>query len=96
MEFNLLVFAILSLAAYRITHFIVADTLFEPVRDKIWKKFPPSTKIGYLFTCYWCMGFWISLFVVVLAYLLPEITFVVSLILAISAIIGIIATRVER
>ena len=96
MEFNLLVFAILSLAAYRITHFIVADTLFEPVRDKIWKKFPPNTKIGYLFTCYWCMGFWISLFVVVLAYLLPEITFVVSLILAISAIIGIIATRVER
>jgi hypothetical protein len=96
MDFSLVSFIILCLAAYRVTHFIVADTLFEPVRNAVWKRFPPSTKIGYLFTCYWCTGFWVALFTVFFAYLLPDFTFVVSLVLAISAIIGIIATRVER
>lgn len=96
MDFSLTVFVIYSLAAYRVTRFFVEDVLFEPVRNKIWSKFPPSTKFGYLLTCYWCLGFWVAFFFIIMAYLLPEFTFVVSLILAISALIGLISTRLER
>ncbi len=95
-SFDLTSFVILSLAAYRVTRFFVEDALFEPVRDRIWDRFPPNTKFGYLFTCYWCLGFWVSILFVISAYLLPDFTFVVSLILAISALIGLIAARLER
>jgi hypothetical protein len=96
MEFNLITLVVTTLAAYRVTRFLVEDFLFEPVRNWIWKKFPPSTKIGYLFTCYWCMSFWVAIKLVALSLLLPEFTFVVSLVLAISALVGLIQTRVER
>jgi len=88
--------AVLALAAYRATRFLVEDVLFDPVRNWVWKKFPPSTKFGYLFTCYWCMSFWVALKLVILYILLPEFTFVVSLVLAISALVGLIQSRVER
>jgi hypothetical protein len=96
MNIDLFGFAILALAAYRVTRFIVIDHLFEPIREKIWSKWPPSTKFGYLLTCYWCTGFWVSLIFVILAFLLPDLTFVVSLVLSISALIGLISVFEER
>lgn len=96
MNFDLLSFVLLSLASYRATRFVLVDHLFEPVRDKIWSKWPPSTKFGYLFTCYWCLGFWIAAIFVALAFLLPVFTLVVSLVLSISALIGLISALEER
>ena len=44
-------FVVLALMVYRLTRFIIADTLFEPVRDWIFSKKPPhSSTLGYLFT----------------------------------------------
>jgi Protein of unknown function (DUF1360) len=88
-------FLIVALAGHRITRFLVSDMLFEPVRAKIWSKFPPNTKFGYLFTCFWCLGFWVSLILVICYFLFPYWVSVVSLVLSISSIIGIIASRTE-
>lgn len=96
MEVNLVTLVLVVLAAYRATRFLVEDVLFDPVRNWVWKRFPPSTKFGYLFTCYWCMSFWVALAFVILLILLPDFTFVVSLVLAISALVGLIQSRVER
>lgn len=88
-----LTFVILALAAFRVTRVITTDVVFESVRERIWKKFPPSKGFGYLITCDWCTGFYVSI-AFVLAYLLvPVIVYVVSLVLSISAIIGLLANR---
>jgi hypothetical protein len=88
-----LTFVILALAAFRVTRVITTDVVFESVREKIWKKFPSSKGFGYLITCDWCTGFYVSI-AFVLAYLLvPVIVYVVSLVLSISAIIGLLANR---
>jgi hypothetical protein len=96
MEITLINFIILALGAFRATHIITTDVIAEDFRNKVWSKWPPSTKIGYLITCNWCTGFWVSALFVVGLSVLPQLTFVVSLILAISALIGLISAWIER
>lgn len=96
MEITALTFVILALAAFRLTHLITTDAIADGFRTKVWKKFPPNTKIGYLITCNWCTGFWVSVFLVISYLVLPVATLVVSLILAISASIGLISAWIER
>jgi hypothetical protein len=96
MEITTLHLVILALAGYRATHLVTTDAISDGFRSRIWSKFPPTTKIGYLITCNWCTGFWISLLFVAGYLILPQITLVVSLILAISALIGIISAWIER
>jgi hypothetical protein len=86
-------FVILALAAYRLTRLVTTDVIFEGFRDKIWSKWPPDTKLGYLITCDWCSGLWFSGFLVIFWLLLPELAFVVSLVMSISAIVGLISAR---
>lgn len=96
MEITVLTFIILALAAYRLTHVITTDAIADGFREWVWSKYPPETKIGYLITCNWCTGFWVSVFFVVGASVLPQMTFVVSLVLAISAAIGLLSASIER
>jgi hypothetical protein len=96
MEITAITFVILALAAFRLTHLVTTDAIADGFRTKVWKKFPPSTKIGYLITCNWCTGFWVSIFLVISYLVLPVATLVVSLILAISASIGLISAWIER
>jgi len=96
MEITSLTFVILALAAFRLTHLVTTDAIADGFRTKVWKKFPPSTKIGYLITCNWCTGFWVSIFLVIFYLVLPVAALVVSLILAISASIGLISAWIER
>jgi hypothetical protein len=96
MEITTITFVILALAAFRLTHLITTDAIADGFRTKVWKKFPPSTKIGYLITCNWCTGFWVSIFLVISYLVLPVATLVVSLVLAISASIGLISAWIER
>ncbi len=96
MEISAVTAAILALAAFRITHLITTDAIADGFRTKVWKKFPTSTKIGYLITCNWCTGFWVSLLLVLSYLILPQFTFVVSLIMAISASVGLITAWLER
>ncbi len=96
MGIDITTFVILALAAYRLTHLITTDAIADGFRTKVWKKFPPNTKIGYLITCNWCTGFWASVFVVIFWLTLPVAATVVSLVLAISASVGLLSAWIER
>lgn len=89
-------YVIMALAAYRLTRLLTTDVILEDLREKVWKKYPPSTKIGYLFTCNWCMSIWAAAFIIALASLLPTVAYVVSLILSISALVGLVATKLDN
>lgn len=92
---TLLEFLILGLATYRITRFVTTDALFEPLRNKIWKRFPLNTKIGYLFTCNWCMSFWVGSVVVLSAMIITELVFVYA-VFAVSAIAGLLTAYEDK
>jgi hypothetical protein len=83
-----------ALAVYRITKFFIDDYLFEKPRDAIFNKFPPETsKIGYLFTCYWCMSMWVATLVTIGFILVPSAMLIVCFPFAISAIVGKLSER---
>jgi hypothetical protein len=87
-------FVILALAAFRITRLITTDTIFDPIREKIWNKYPPNRiNIGYLITCDWCTSIWVAPIVIFSYLLVPSVVFVVSLVLATSAVVGFLAAR---
>ena len=59
---------ILGIASYRITRFLVIDSLLEPGRAKFHAKLETKsglmwTKLYDLISCTWCAGWWISLVV---------------------------------
>ena len=93
---DLVTLLIYILAGYRITRFIIEDVLPEPLRNKIWDRFPPHKGIGYLITCYWCSGFWVATLLTVGYILVPSVSFFICLPLAISAGIGIISKYLDR
>lgn len=88
---------LLSLAVWRVCRLVIEDTITEPLREKIWSRFPPETsKFGYLFTCYWCTSIYVAI-PFTLGYLLIEsVTLGVALIFALSAVAGIIQTQLEK
>jgi hypothetical protein len=92
---DLLGFVLLALAAYRIGKLIIEDVIFEKIREKIFKKFPPeSTKTGYFFTCYWCTSLWVATLLTVGYILVPSIMLIICLPLALSAVVGILSEKV--
>ncbi|NBQ64063.1 MAG: DUF1360 domain-containing protein [Verrucomicrobia bacterium] len=92
-----LVFIITALAVYRATRFVIQDELVSPLRNRLWKKFPPETnKFGYLFTCMWCMSIWTASLFVLSSIIMPTITFYVCLVLALSAIVGLLTAYENR
>lgn len=91
-----LMFVVYSLAVYRLTRFITTDYLFDSVRQKLWNKYPPeSSKIGYLFTCNWCMSFW-SASVLLISSTITHITDWFAVLLALSAISGLLSAYEEK
>jgi hypothetical protein len=83
---------ILGAGTYRISKIFIEDVIFEKIREKIFTKFPPETsRIGYLFTCYWCMSIWIGT-LITLGYILSStIMILVCLPFALSAIAGLLS-----
>lgn len=96
MELTISELIILALATYRLCRLIIEDTVTERVRSAIWRKYPPSHGVGYLITCYWCTGFWVASLLVLLFIIVPVPTIAASLVLALSALAGIIAARLDR
>jgi hypothetical protein len=84
--------AILGAGTYRISKLFIEDVIFEKIREKIFTKFPPeASRIGYLFTCYWCMSIWIGT-LITLGYILSStIIVLVCLPFALSAIAGLLS-----
>lgn len=65
-------FAVAVLAAYRLTRFLVHDTLLLDARRWLFRRYPPDEqwaaafghqrahKLGQLVDCHYCTGFWMS------------------------------------
>lgn len=87
---------ILALAAYRIARLVIEDTVTERLREAVWSRYNSSHGIGYLITCYWCVGFWVASLLVLLFIIVPVPTMAASLVLALSALAGIIAARLDH
>jgi hypothetical protein len=94
-EPTLFQFLVLSLATYRLARLFTIDVIFEWLRTRIWKKFPPSTTFGYLFTCVWCMSIWFGSLVAISYTIESATTVILCLPLALSAVAGIITARVD-
>ena len=93
---NTLEFIILGLATYRLTRLITRDVIIDFIRNSVWKKFPPeSSKIGYFFTCEWCMSIWIAS-LLYLCFTITSVTVVVAVPLALSAIAGLLTAYEDR
>lgn len=81
-------------AVYRLTKLAIDDEILYEVRAKVWEKFPPeTTKIGYLFTCAWCMSIWMGAGIFALRKVDPELANYVSSVLAASAATGIAISK---
>lgn len=89
-------FLILSVAVFRVTRLFTTDVIFERLREWIWKRFPPKTFIGYLFTCNWCLSIWFASLFTLCYTIEPTVTVYVALPFAFSAVAGLISTRLDK
>lgn len=96
MKIELAHVVILALAVYRITRLIVQDQVLDKVRVAIWKRHNSSSGIGYLITCYWCTSFWVSSLVVISYIIVPVPVTAIALVLALSAITGLITAWLDK
>jgi hypothetical protein len=88
-------FIILALATFRITRLFTTDYIFEWLRNGIWKKFPPHTWLGYLFTCDWCFSIWVASGIAICYTIVPMATTIVALPFALSAVASLISKRLD-
>ena len=88
-------FIILALATFRLSRLITTDYITEPFRNFIWKRFPPSTQLGYLLTCNWCTSIWFASLITICYTIVPTATLVPCLILALSAVAGLISNKLD-
>lgn len=90
-------FALLALASYRLTRLLLRDSLLAPVREWVWERRPPeSTRTGYLLTCPWCLGFWVSSGVWFCYTIAPVPALWVCCVLALSAVVGLLTAFEDR
>lgn len=91
------VFLVGALATYRLSRLITRDEILSPLRNRIWKHFPPETsKFGYLFTCMWCTSMWSASILVLSGIINLKITLYFGLVLAFSAVAGLLAAYEDR
>jgi hypothetical protein len=89
---------IYALAVARVTGLIVADSITEPVRDKLigWLDDAPGSSgqwFATLITCPWCAGMWVSLIASPLVWLWGDspVMLIPAIALAFSQVTGMTA-----
>lgn len=83
-----------TLATYRIARLVTEDEIAAPMRQWVWDRHDPAeSKIGYLFTCPWCVSIWVGAAVVVARRASPTTWEPVARMLTASAVSGMIASR---
>ena len=93
---NPIALLLLALATFRISRLFIVDVIFDDIRNKVWEKYPPTTKVGYLFTCTWCMSFWVASLITICYTIGTAITLIIALPLALSAVAGLITARLDK
>lgn len=81
---------VLALAVFRITRLLIEDEIFDTPRDWLYAKFRGKPLLTYLLTCYWCLSMYVAVVVVGLYLLIPIPTLIVCVVLALSAVVGLI------
>lgn len=85
-----------SLATYRLTRLITTDEITSPIRDRVWKTHPPDkSRIGYALTCNWCTSVYAASALQISRMIAPRTTNAVETILALSAVAGLVAARMD-
>lgn len=82
-----------ALATHRLTKLVIDDKITEDVRNKVWEKYPPDTKVGYLISCPWCVSIYVGVGVAVLRQVAPGAWNPLSRALAASSITGLIEEK---
>jgi len=95
--------ALASLAAYRVTRLVTSDKITEPFFDRIrfglerrwYAKHGPvgsdthfNSKLAYLLSCPWCLGFWVSGVTTVIVSVAYGLDYPILTWLAMSAVVG--------
>jgi len=86
----LVVVLILILAAYRITMLIIEDEILDVPRNAAFARIKRGGYLDTLLTCYRCLGFWVSVLVVGLYWLFPQVTPWILAPFALSALVVIL------
>lgn len=96
-------FVLGALAAYRITRLVTTDKITEPIFDKIrfglerrwYAKHGPvgsdthfNSKLAFLLSCPWCLGFWVSGVVTVILSMAYGLHYPILTWLAMSTVVG--------
>lgn len=94
MSLTLVDFVVLALACFRATRLVTTDVVFNGLRERLWRRFPPeTTMLGYLSTCDWCASVWVGSALAISYTIFPSATLLASLPLALSAVTGYLAAR---
>lgn len=99
--------ALSTLAAYRVTRLVTADKITEPIFERLrwwlenrWVAKHPGanvsdtgweSKLAYLLSCPWCLGFWVSGVTTVVVSLVYGLDYPVITWFAMSTAIGLLA-----
>jgi len=95
-NFNVIDFLILALATVRITRFITTDTIFSPLRERFWARFPPEKSMyGYLITCNWCSSVYAATLVMSMYRITQGPALFVCSIFALSCVAGFVVDRAQ-
>lgn len=90
-------FLIFGLATFRATRLLNRDTIFNTPRDLLWNRYPPhASSIGYVFTCDWCMSIWVGSLFAIWSIISPRTFGFLGLVLAASAVVGLLAAYEDR
>lgn len=99
-------FVLATLAAYRVTRLVTTDKIAEPVTERIRWWFERrwiakhdfegsdtewNSKVAYMLSCPWCLGFWVSGVMSVLLSVAYGLDYLAIMWLAMSAGIGFLA-----
>ena len=94
MSLSLVDLLVLALACFRATRLVTTDVIFNGLRERFWRRFPPeTTALGYLSTCDWCASIWVGSLLTISYTIFPTATFIACLPLALSAVAGTLAAR---
>lgn len=88
--------AVYTAAVYRGTRLVVDDVIFARLREKIFKKYPPTQNSPtYVLTCRLCASVWVSFGLLALRARAPRVADTIATALALSAATVMITEHVD-